>query len=222
MSKPEIHNGKKLLLWPKRAKKCPSLIWLKNFMHHWPELRNAYKISLISIAVTENCAVNFQNKTVWYRSIFLRISTASSVAKYRLSILAARINRHKQITGIFYVGQQEPRAFYTIFRLQNSWSNCYLGILKDISGSPESRVSCCQNFTCFFTDGPVTKYRQKKNFYLFSTLLQNYSFLTWNFWEASHGKGPADGIGAALKRSADKLIREGTDIPSAEAMFEKL
>jgi len=74
----------------------------------------------------------------------------------------------------------------------------------------------------FFTDGPVTKYRQKKNFYLFSTLLQNYSFLTWNFWEASHGKGPADGIGAALKRSADKLIREGTDIPSAEAMFEKL
>jgi len=28
--------------------------------------------------------------------------------------LAARINRHKPITGIFYVGQQEPRAFCTI------------------------------------------------------------------------------------------------------------
>ncbi|XP_060568684.1 uncharacterized protein LOC132727272 [Ruditapes philippinarum] len=29
---------------------------------------------------------------------------------------------------------------------------------------------------------------------------------TWNFLEAAHGKGPADGIGAAVKRAADQAI----------------
>ncbi len=57
----------------------------------------------------------------------------------------------------------------------------------------------------FFSDGPSTQYRQKGNFYLFCTKLQQYGFQsgTWNFLEASHGKGAPDGIGGFLKMTTE-------------------
>ncbi len=72
---------------------------------------------------------------------------------------------------------------------------------------------------CFFSDGPSTQYRQKGNFYLFCTKLQQYEFQTgtWNFLEASHGKGAPDG-----KRTADRLVSHGKDIPNAELLFGAL
>lgn len=60
----------------------------------------------------------------------------------------------------------------------------------------------------FFSDGPTTQYRQKGNFYLFTTELVNRGFKrgTWNFFEASHGKGDPDGVGGLLKWTADRLV----------------
>ncbi len=76
----------------------------------------------------------------------------------------------------------------------------------------------------FFSDGPSTQYRQKGNFYLFCTKLKQYGFQsgTWNFLEASHGKGAPDGIGGFLKRTADGLVSHGKDIPNAELLFGAL
>lgn len=45
--------------------------------------------------------------------------------------------------------------------------------------------------------------------------------LSWNFLEAGHGKGPADGIGAAVKRRADDIIARGKDLPNARVLFEE-
>lgn len=61
----------------------------------------------------------------------------------------------------------------------------------------------------FFSDGPATQYKQKYNFYLISTEPHKRGFhkVTWNFFEASHGKGAPDGIGGTLKRSADTLVQ---------------
>jgi len=59
---------------------------------------------------------------------------------------------------------------------------------------------------------------------LFSTKLFEYGFnlASWNFFEASHGKGAADGVGAVLKRTADRLVRQGMDLPNAQEVFSKL
>ena len=59
----------------------------------------------------------------------------------------------------------------------------------------------------FFSDGPTTQYRQKKNFYLFAQRLGRFTTATWNFFESSHGKGAPDGIGGVLKRTADRQKR---------------
>ncbi|CAB3256475.1 unnamed protein product [Arctia plantaginis] len=75
----------------------------------------------------------------------------------------------------------------------------------------------------FFSDGATSQYRQKKNFYLFAKYTRMYGFrATWNFFEASHGKGAADGIGGTIKRKMDSLVAYGSDITNAESAFELL
>ncbi|KAL4711132.1 hypothetical protein ACJJTC_009503 [Scirpophaga incertulas] len=76
----------------------------------------------------------------------------------------------------------------------------------------------------FCSDGPFSQYRQKQNFYLSSTLTFNYGFkaMTWSFFKAGHGKGPADGIGGYLKRSADDMVARGPDISNADNFYECL
>lgn len=74
------------------------------------------------------------------------------------------------------------------------------------------------------SDGPTTQYRSKKNFFFLSTepFKMGFKRVTWNFLEAGHGKGPADGVGAAVKRMADALVAKGVDIPNGAKLYEKL
>lgn len=76
----------------------------------------------------------------------------------------------------------------------------------------------------FFSDGPATLYRQKGYFFHLSTEPYKYGFkrITWNFFEASHVKGAPDGVGGALKRSADRIVPQGGDIPDAQNFYDKL
>lgn len=77
----------------------------------------------------------------------------------------------------------------------------------------------------FFSDGPCTRYKQRGNLFLFfSTELEKRGIKagTWNVFEASHGKGSPDGVGAALKRTADMLISHGRDIQDAHELFKAL
>ncbi|KAL7407295.1 hypothetical protein ABVT39_006367 [Epinephelus coioides] len=60
----------------------------------------------------------------------------------------------------------------------------------------------------FFSDGLATQYKQKGNVFLLSTKPFKRGFdISWNFFEASHGKGAPDGIGGTLKRLANRLGR---------------
>ncbi|MGH0170200.1 UNVERIFIED_CONTAM: hypothetical protein FKN15_058735 [Acipenser sinensis] len=76
----------------------------------------------------------------------------------------------------------------------------------------------------FLSDGPTSQYRNKRNFYLASTIpfMKGFSYITWNFSEVSHGKGAPDGVGGALKNLADRIITYGTDVPNVETMFDQL
>lgn len=76
----------------------------------------------------------------------------------------------------------------------------------------------------FFSDGPTPQYRNKQNFYLFSTQVHLMGFLgaSWNFFESGHGKGAPDAIGGALKRQADAMVNAGFDIPDATHLYNAL
>ena len=73
------------------------------------------------------------------------------------------------------------------------------------------------------SDGPTTQYRNRQNMYLFSTKLFDLGFTngSWNYFEASHGKGAADGIGATIKQQADRAVNvRGNDITCAREMID--
>ncbi|KAM9391550.1 polyunsaturated fatty acid lipoxygenase ALOX15B-like [Pholidichthys leucotaenia] len=74
------------------------------------------------------------------------------------------------------------------------------------------------------SDGPTTQYRSKKNFFFLSKIPFQIGFkrITWNFLEAGHGKGPADGIGAAVKRQPDSVVAKGIDLPNGRVLYEQL
>ncbi len=76
----------------------------------------------------------------------------------------------------------------------------------------------------FISDGPTVQYRGKKNFYLMSIIpfQMGFNAVNWSFLEACHGKGPADGVGATIKRTADSQVARGTDIPTAKALYDTL
>ena len=74
------------------------------------------------------------------------------------------------------------------------------------------------------SDGPVTQYRNRRNFYLMSTvpILLGFKKLTWNFSEKCHGKGAPDGVGGAIKRLADDHVKKGGDIQKPEDLYQLL
>lgn len=127
-------------------------------------------------------------------------------------------------TGVFYLKDREKPVSFCSISPNNShnpeaiWAHLD-PVLKYIKlNYPEIDT------IHFFSDGPTSQYRQKKNFYLFSTNIFEYGFAnaTWSFFEASHGKGAADGIGGAVKNKLDFKVAHGTDIPDAETAYDVL
>jgi len=74
------------------------------------------------------------------------------------------------------------------------------------------------------SDGPTTQYRNRYNFFLASVIPGLFGFQRtfWNFSEAVHGKGPADGVGAAVKRLADRCVLSGEEVGSARSLCSAL
>lgn len=127
-------------------------------------------------------------------------------------------------TGVLYTsGEQAPHTFCSISPSRRHdpvaiWA--HLDPVLKVVRERHPQVSRLH----FFSDGPATQYRQKGNFFYLSTEPFKYDFkeITWNFFEASHGKGAPDGVGGALKRSADRIVAHGGDIPDAKSLYEKL
>jgi hypothetical protein len=116
------------------------------------------------------------------------------------------------------------------------YTKCYCTLSEDLRHTPISiwahldpvmndLVQKGVNTLHFVSDGPTTQYRNKTNFYLMATLpfdKWHMSRVTWNFLEASHGKGPADGVGAAVKCAADRIVAHGSDILSCKQLMSSV
>lgn len=70
-----------------------------------------------------------------------------------------------------------------------------------------------------YSDGPTSQYRNRTNVTLWIlTLIKDFQQVkksTWTFSEAGHGKGPMDGVGGYLKRTADSHVLMGNDVRTA-------
>ncbi|XP_030251615.1 uncharacterized protein LOC115568462 [Sparus aurata] len=148
--------------------------------------------------------------------------------KYSSQVQAVHFGAsHQQATlhtGVLYVGRHpEPVCFSTISPSRHKgppaiWQ--HLHPVLDYLQAQHPQVSVLH----FLSDGPCTQYKQRGNFFLFATELDRRGFKagSWNFFEASHGKGAPDGVGGALKRAADMMVAKGRDIPDAAELYKAL
>ena len=168
-------------------------------------------------------------KSMTHQECLIHVDLSENyVCKYSSEIQAVHFASNQQQatlhTGVLHVGGVEENVcFATITSSKEKgpaaiWT--HMSPILDLVKASYPNV----NTVHFFSDGPCTQYRQKGNFYLFCTKLHQCGFQsgTWNFFEASHGKGAPDGVGGLLKRTADRLVSHGKDIPNAELFFNAL
>lgn len=78
----------------------------------------------------------------------------------------------------------------------------------------------------FQSDGPSSQYKNKSNVYLLINKLPEIFPIikqwTWNFSISGHGKGPMDGIGGTVKRTADQVVLHGEDVTTTEDVINKV
>lgn len=62
----------------------------------------------------------------------------------------------------------------------------------------------------YLTDSPTSQYRNKS---IFEFLTRHEAVFgvsgSWDYLESGHGKGPCDGLGGSVKRSADMAVKQG-------------
>ena len=72
----------------------------------------------------------------------------------------------------------------------------------------------------YLSDSPTSQYRNCNMFNI--TAMHKSMFnvsASWQYFESGHGKGPCDGVGGAVKRSADLAVKKGAMIQTAQEFF---
>ncbi|KAL2102031.1 hypothetical protein ACEWY4_003792 [Coilia grayii] len=115
-------------------------------------------------------------------------------------------------TGMFYT-KQEKQAFCTISESKRQDAAAIWTYMDQVLKNIHTRFPHIDTVH-FWSDGPSKQYKNKKNFLLLSIIPPQLGFknVTWNFFPTSHGKGAPDGIGATVKRCADRIVVGGLDI----------
>lgn len=126
-------------------------------------------------------------------------------------------------TGVLYVPEEPPISFFTVSPSRRHDPAAIWAHLDPILDMVKDKYPAVQHIN-FFSDGPTSQYKQKGNFYMVGTepYKKGFQSTTWNFFEASHGKGAPDGVGGSLKRSADLLVHHGKDITDAMSFYKEL
>ena len=124
-------------------------------------------------------------------------------------------------TGVAYINNK-PVSFCSVSpSYEHNPSAIWAHLMPVLQQLKDEHPNVCS--LDIWSDGPTTQYRNKQNFRLLSHIAPRYfSDVTWNMFEAGHGKGPADAVGGVVKRMADDKVLRGADIPDAKALFDTL
>lgn len=114
-------------------------------------------------------------------------------------------------TGVSYLKNlDEPISFCTIFECYDHGPAAIWVHLQPVLNQLQ-RISPEVEILHFFSHGPLTQYRQKKNFFLLNKHIADHGlkYGSRSFFEAGTTelpKGTADGIGGAIRRAADRTV----------------
>lgn len=145
--------------------------------------------------------------------------------KYHVEIHSAHFGASKsQVTlhsGVFFYRDDasclQMQSFCTVSDSLHHDASAVWAHLKPVIDYVKTVVSNVEELSVQ-SDGPVTQYRNKTNFYLFKDFCKtlNLKSASWNFTAPGHSKGPADQVGGTCKETMKKSVCCGKDILNAK------
>lgn len=118
-------------------------------------------------------------------------------------------------TGMMY-SQSKKQGFCTISKSMRHDPSAIIAHLQPVLNHYLEEMNSETITIHFLSDSPSTQYRNKKLFYFLQNVIPklypNVKYISWNYTESGHGKGAPDGIGATIKRTADRLVTFDQDI----------
>jgi hypothetical protein len=138
-------------------------------------------------------------------------------AKYHRETQSAHFGDRAQVVihqGVAYVAGKDAQAFATLSDDSDKKAEAIAAHLKPIflrfnlAFGKFDRVS-------IVSDSPTSQYRNRRTMYIIDRVLRTVIDVTrwqWIFTEAGHGKGAADGVGAAIKRRCDGRVSTGEQL----------
>lgn len=140
----------------------------------------------------------------------------------------------------FYFDNQQITVHPMVLNYRNEENNLlcrtFAGISSETSHSVPTVFSFIQAIMSFIrhilpelkiihfvSDSPSSQYRNRT----ICSIISRFSHLfevdaTWTWLEAGHGKGPCDGVGGAIKKKIDNVIKAGRLVRNIDEMHEAL
>lgn len=133
------------------------------------------------------------------------------------SVQSAYFGEHRQITihqGVYYSKDRSPQCFAS---LSDTSTKSAAGVLAHLKWALDYVVQPHITHIHIVTDSPTSQYRNRYTLYMAFVLLQERGFtFSWIYHECGHGKGPADGVGATIKRTGDQYVAGGRTVSCAK------
>ncbi|CAH0547283.1 unnamed protein product [Brassicogethes aeneus] len=150
------------------------------------------------------------------------------VAKYSMEIQSMHFGASKkQIslhTGVLYTNNSK-QTFCSVSDNLDHQAHAVWAHLKQILKQLSLNIANIHTIH-FFSDGPTSQYKNRSNIYyllkIVPSIFPTVNKISWNYSESGHGKGPMDGVGGSLKRCADRIVLQGTDITCASVFLKEL
>jgi hypothetical protein len=175
---------------------------LRNFASHHMRMMHQYR------------AIKEVKKEMDPEHLVLHVDFSENYsAKYHREVQSAHFGDRQQVTihqGVAYLSDDRSISFASLSDDNNKKAEAIAAHLVPVLKSFELAFGKFERVT-FISDSPSSQYRNRRTLHIVDSVLRKMDILRWEwiYTEAGHGKGAADGVGAAIKRRCDARVSTG-------------
>ncbi|PAA81990.1 hypothetical protein BOX15_Mlig001506g19, partial [Macrostomum lignano] len=196
------------------------MVQLVDFAGHFMRMRNQYR------------AIRQVKDTLQPGQLLLHIDFSENyTAKYHKEVQAAHFGDKDQVVlhqGVAYMAGHQPCSFATVSGERSKTAEAIAAHLQPVLRHFKEKHDVDKDAfsqldqIVIVSDSPSSQYRNRKMVFLFDRLMKimRVSSWRWIYTEAGHGKGAADGVGAAIKRRCDEVVASRQDVVTPQDVME--
>ena len=219
-----IHKEKKISKVKLRAKKTARENFVAELLSDLPSFREH-----CNTVETQHREIRYLRDNLSPKELVCQLDYSENwAAKYMDEISSAYYDRIQITVHPMVVssrgkdGQSKTKCYVGVSEVTNHSAPTTLAFLSKLI--PMIKEEYPEATTMHFvSDSPSSQYRNQKICNLIANFHQIFKMqASWSWLEVGHGKGACDGVGGALKRRADSLVKQRKIISSADDFVEEI